>query len=180
VVRSNESGWIRQVDIDACLAAAPRGSVTALAIRNGSFVAAGQPICTIWPAPHDADATDAAIRGALTLGVTRMMLEDTEFGIRQLVDIALRALSPGVNDPSTAYDAVVHLGDVMRDLLWRDLAPLVRVSDGRRLVAAADLAHEDYVERAFDQIRSSAASHPAMVAALLMGVRRLAARHGLM
>ena len=79
----------------------------------------------------------------------------------------LRALSPGINDPTTAYDVIVHLGLVMRELLWRDLPPRVRAVDGRRLMTVNDLTHEDFVNRAFDQIRLAGASQSAIAATLL-------------
>jgi uncharacterized membrane protein len=168
VVRAKTSGWVRHIDVEAILRATPDTGVARLDVRNGSFVAERQPICTLWPTPEDPPAAEASVRQALVLGDSRMMLQDVAFGMRQLVDIALRALSPGVNDPTTAYDVIMHLGNVMRDLLWRDLAPIVRVADGRRLVAAADLSHDDYVNRAFDQIRAAGASQSAMVAALML------------
>lgn len=139
-----------------------------LDVRNGSFVAAGQTIAHVWPALADDAATTRAVNGALVLGATRQTLHDVAFGIRQLVDIALRALSPGVNDPTTAYEAIMHLGQILRDLLWRDLAPTERqTDDGRRLLSARDLTHADYVNRAFDQIRLAGGDQSAIVAALL-------------
>jgi len=175
VVRANASGWVRHIDVNAVLAVTPKDGVARLEVRNGSFVADREPVCTFWPAPDDADAVVASVRHALVLGDSRLMLEDVAFGIRQLVDIALRALSPGVHDPTTAYETLMHLGNVLRELLWRDLAPVVRMSDGRRLVAAADLSHEDYVNRAFDQIRTAAVSQSALAATLLKVLGGIAA-----
>lgn len=106
-------------------------------------------------------------RQAIVLGSARLVLHDVAFGIRQLVDIGLRALSPGINDPTTAYDVIVHLGVVLRELLWRDLAPILRIEDDRRLVAANDLSHNDYLKRSLDQIRLSGADQPAVAATLI-------------
>jgi uncharacterized membrane protein len=175
IVRSQASGWVRHVDLDRILEALPAGGIFALDVRNGSFVGKGQPVGRLWPSDGDAATVEQTVRSAVVLGGTRMMLQDVAFGIRQLVDIALRALSPGINDPTTAYDVIVHLGDVLRDLLWRDLAPVVRVRDRRRLISAADLSHDDYVSRTFDQIRVAAAAHSAMVAALLIVLGSLVA-----
>ena len=96
------------------------------------------------------------------------MQEDLPFGIRQISDIALRALSPAVNDPTSAYEVIVHLGAMLRELLLRDL-PLTSHSDqkGRRLVRPHEFTHADYVNWAFDQIRQAGASQPAIVFILL-------------
>jgi uncharacterized membrane protein len=146
-----------------------------LEIRNGSFVAAGQAVGMVWPAPLETDAFDASVSGAMVLGDSRMLLQDVAFGIRQLVDIGLRALSPGISDPTTAYDVIVHLGVVVRELLWRDLTPTVRVMEGRRLVSASHLSHGDYVNRAFDQIRLAGAAQSAIAATLLQTLGSIAA-----
>jgi uncharacterized membrane protein len=138
-----------------------------LDVRNGSFVAEGQTIAVVWPAPDDPETLRTSVCNAIILGDSRILLADVAFGIRQLVDIGLRALSPGIHDPTTAYDVIVHLGIVVRELLWRDLTPAVRTMDDRRLVIANDLSHADYVNRAFDQIRVAGATQSA-IAAILM------------
>ncbi len=166
-VRAKESGWVCHIDTDTLLRLIPPSGTMRLDVRNGSFVAAGQVLGTVWPEPDDALAFDASVGGTLVLGASRIMLRDVAFGIRQLVDIGLRALSPGINDPTTAYDVIVHLGVIVRELLWRDLAPVIRTVDGRRLVAASDLSHDDYVSRAFDQIRHAGAEQSAITATLM-------------
>lgn len=167
VVRMTESGWVRHLDIDGLLKLIPKGGTLRLGIRNGSFVAAGQDVATIWPVPEDWEEFERMTRQAIVLGSARLVLHDVAFGIRQLVDIGLRALSPGINDPTTAYDVIVHLGVVLRELLWRDLAPVLRIKDDRRMVAANDLSHNDYLKRSFDQIRLSGADQPAVAATLI-------------
>ena len=66
-----------------------------LDLRNGSFVAEGQTIGAIWPAPDEPEALNTAVNYAIILGDSRILLKDVAFGIRQLVDIGVRALSPG-------------------------------------------------------------------------------------
>jgi uncharacterized membrane protein len=166
-VRATTSGWACHIDTDALLGLTPPAGIMRLDVRNGSFVAEGQTIGMIWPAPDDAGTLSTLVTNALVLGDARILLEDVAFGIRQLVDIGLRALSPGINDPTTAYDVIVHLGIVARELLWRDLTPAVRTIGGRRLVIANDLSHVDYVNRAFDQIRLAGATQSAIAATLM-------------
>lgn len=146
-----------------------------LDIRNGSFVTETQTIGIVWPAPDDPETFARSVAGAIVLGSSRVLLTDVAFGIRQLVDIGLRALSPGINDPTTAYDVIVHLSIVVRDLLRRDLTPVVRVADGAQLVTVNDLSPDDYVNRAFDQIRLAGATQSAIAAILMQTVGMMAA-----
>jgi len=80
------------------------------------------------------------------------MQQDVGLGILQLVDIAVRALSPGVNDPGTANDLIAHLGVVMLALWERPPAPSRRTERGRTLIRR-DLDHGDHLHAGFDQIR---------------------------
>jgi uncharacterized membrane protein len=73
--------------------------------------------------------------------------------------------------PTTAYDVIVHLGFVMRELLWRDLLPHVRVIGSRRLITVNDLTHDDYVNRALDQIRLAGATQSAIAATVLQNAQ---------
>lgn len=174
-VRALASGWVSHIDTDALLQLLPPSGIMRLDVRNGSFIADGQTIAAVWPSPEDTGAFDTAACDAIVLGDSRILLKDVAFGIRQLVDIGLRALSPGINDPTTAYDVIVHLGIVLRELLWRDLPPRVRILENRRLVTASDLSLDDYVNRAFDQIRLAGASQSAIAATLMQTLGSLAA-----
>jgi uncharacterized membrane protein len=168
VVRANRSGWVQQAPSQALLAAIPANSVVRLDVRVGVFVPADRPLCTVWPVPEDSTRVEALLREAIQLGPARTMQEDLAFGIRQLSDIALRALSPAVNDPTTAYEVIVHLGAILSELLLRDLPPII-ISDqeGRWLVRPQEFTHADYVNRAFDQIRQAGVSQTAVAITLL-------------
>jgi uncharacterized membrane protein len=174
VVRAAASGWVCHIDTGALLRLLPSSGIMRLDVRNGSFIAEGQSLGAVWPAPDDAQTLRTTVCAAIVLGDSRILLKDVAFGIRQLVDIGLRALSPGINDPTTAYDVIVHLGLIMRELLWRDLPPPVRVMDSRRLMTVNDLTHDDYVNRAFDRIRLAGAEQSAIAATLLQTLGGLA------
>lgn len=167
-VRSKKDGWIESVNAPRVVRALPAGGIGRLEAGAGMFVARGAPICTIWPKPENPDEVTAEVRGALRLGRTRTMEQDLALGFRQLVDIALRALSPGINDPTTATEVIVHLGSVLRHLMMRDLPPRVLAGeDGRRLFRPKDLSIRDYVELTFDQMRLAAAEQPAVLLKML-------------
>jgi uncharacterized membrane protein len=168
VIRTAQRGWVQQARPAALLSLVPAGTLLRLDAQVGAFVAEGVPLCTLWPKPEHAETVEKLIRLSVALGAERTMQEDLAFGIRQLSDIALRALSPGVNDPTTAYEAIVHLGVILRALFWRALPPRVLTGkEGRRLLRPDALLRVDYVNLAFDQIRLAGTNQPAIALALL-------------
>ncbi len=172
-VRSSGDGWVQHVDARRLTEAAPPGGIVVLEAGVGTFVAKGQRLCTIRPTPDD-DPADK-VRRSVLLGRTRTPTQDLALGFRQLADIALRALSPGVNDPTTAVESIVHLGSLLRELLGRDLpARIIAGSEDRRLFRPHDLDHADYIALAFEQIRRSASSEPVVSATALEVMAELA------
>jgi uncharacterized membrane protein len=171
IVTATRDGWVQQLEPDDLLDAVPEGGTVLLHVRPGSFVPEGLPLCTLWPGPDDEERREEVRREvweAIRQGAARTLYQDVEFGIRQLVDVALRALSPSENDPTTAEQVIEHLAAVMKDLLSRDLPPRYHEDDDRRqLFRLADPAHQDHVDVAYDQIRRVAASHPSVIMTLL-------------
>lgn len=167
-VAAPRSGWLQQLSETALLGALPDGGVARVEVRTGSFVHAGTRLCTVWAKGADSAAVDEDVAEAFAIGRARTMQQDVSFGIRQLTDIALRALSTGVNDATTAYECIVHLGEVLYEILRRDLPPTTRAGSGGRFVLRPhEPTHADYVDRAFDQIRMNVAPMPDLCAALL-------------
>lgn len=114
------------------------------------------------------------LSAAVLIGNSRTMQADFDFAIRQLVDIGLRALSPGINDPTTAAEVSLRLGSLMRRLLVADLQPEV-VTDrhGTTLLRPWELSHDEYISHAFDQLRRTALPQSQVIAALLRVLRML-------
>jgi uncharacterized membrane protein len=181
-VRCDRDGWVQQISRRAMLAAIPSGAVIRLETRVGAFLVTGEPLATVW-FPDGAQVTEAErgkvtalLREALILGYARTMQQDIDFGLRQLNDIALRALSPAVNDPTTAIEAVLRISSVMRPLVQADLPDqAVRDPNGRILLTPWDLDHREYVTHAFAQLRVYAAPHPQVATALVRALTMLRA-----
>lgn len=176
VVRAPADGWVQQVSRRALLAAVPPGSVVRLETRVGEYLTRDTPLVTMWPVPPAEDRAQIArlVAEAVILGHARTMQQDIEFGVRQLVDIGLRAISPAVNDDTTAIEVVLRLGSVMRPLLIADLpAQSVRDGDARVLLTPADLDHGEYVRQAFGQLRFYAETHPQVQRIVVRTLRML-------
>jgi len=182
VVRGAVDGWVQQMSYPAMAAATPPGSVIRIETRPGAYLVAGEPIATIWPptgrslTQRQAGKVTALVRNALILGYARTMQQDIDFGLRQLNDIALRALSPAVNDPTTAIEAVLRISSIMRPLVQTDLpAQSVAADDGRVVLTPWELDHAEYVTHAFGQLRVYATAHPQVATALVRALCMLRA-----
>lgn len=169
-VESSRAGWIQQIDDEAVLTALEAGATARAAVALGSFTLPRAPLLWVWPAPDDACVE--RLRAAIAIGDTRTMQQDVGFGILQLVDIALRALSPGVNDPNTANDMVVHLGVILLALWERPISSSERTSEGRTVIRV-EPSHDDYLRAAFDQLRRHGAGDVDVAATMVRSLQAL-------
>jgi uncharacterized membrane protein len=162
VIPAPVDGWVQQISKPGVLDALPGRTVVRLETRVGAYLTRQTPLATLWPPPPAGlqDRICRSVAQAVVVGPIRTMQQDIDFGIRQLNDIALRALSD-VNDPSTAVEAVHRLGSLIRPLLTADLpAESTRDDHDRILLTPLDLDHVDYIRHAFEQIHIYAARHP--------------------
>lgn len=161
-------GWLQGIDLERLARAAEPGGTVRLETAVGRYAVAGTSLCTIWPRPANEEDARSRARASIVVGEARTTSEDVSYGIRQLADVALRALSPGVNDPTTAQDAMFHLGSVLRELLVRRPPPAVQAMPGNRTVVLASLpTHEGLVEMAFDEVRIASTDQPTVSIYLL-------------
>jgi uncharacterized membrane protein len=153
-VAADQPGIVTAVDVPRVVrAAAEAGVVVALTRGIGEFVPEGGPLLTIW-GDRRAAVDAAVLRRAVTLRNQRTATADVAFGFRQLVDIAERALSPGVNDPTTAAQALDQIHDLLRRLGTRPLADGAHRDQGgavRLLVPTPGWS--DLVALALDEVR---------------------------
>ncbi len=150
-IAARTPGVVQRVDDTALAGAADVDGVTVEMLRAvGEFVAMGAPLARV----HGGSSfDDDHVHEAVQVGRERSMDEDVGFGIRQLVDIAERALSPGVNDPTTAIQALDHIHDIVRRLASRELPPRQRCADdGRLLLSVPQPQIDDYLTLAFEEV----------------------------
>jgi len=154
-VLSRRSGYIRYIDINRLIALAREYGICVHVVRRvGHFVPAGVPVIRVSKAERISRDRELHLLAALDVGPTRTMQQDVEFGIIQIVDIALRAMSPAVNDPSTAISCVDQLSRITICWLGRE-QPKTRYyapPHVLRLVVPW-LSLDRLIETAFDQIR---------------------------
>ena len=126
----------------------------------GDFLAPGEEVFRLYGAGTGA-VNDAGLRGCIVLGPGRSLEKDPAFGFRILVDIAIKALSPAINDPTTGVQAIDQIHHLLHLLGERQLDPgIVRDSSGEiRLVYRAP-CWEDFVTLAVTEIRLCGAGSP--------------------
>jgi uncharacterized membrane protein len=175
VIRAHRSGWVQQIDTEALLEVIPDATTARVDTYAGRYVIEHEPLVVLAPAVDADGVADAAhaVRATFVIGTTRTMQQDVTYGLRQLVDVAVKALSPGINDPTTAEDAILHAGAVLSELLRHDPPPALMLDGGRRLVLAHQPVHRDLVRLAFDETRHAAAMHPAVCVYLLRTIASL-------
>ncbi len=175
-VVAREAGFLRVVEAEQ-LRGALRPEMALVRVRPqvGDYVLTGDPLLEVWcTGPLDPAAVEAEMLAAFAFGRERTLRQDLLFGVRQLADIALKALSPAINDPTTAEHCLAHLGDVVAQLAGRACpTPWRRTPTGTVLVLnRPDFA--DVVDAAFSQIRRQAADHVHVTAYLLGVLARVA------
>jgi uncharacterized membrane protein len=176
-VAAAASGYVQAIDESALLDTARRHDVVIrLECRPGDRLIEGTPIATVWWADGDDDLA-RAINESLVVGVQRTSLQDLEFSIDQLVEIAVRALSPGVNDPFTAILSIDRLTVSLARLAGRRIPPPARQDrDGVLRVIARPWTFPGALNAAVDQIRQHACGSTAVTARLLESLALLAVR----
>ncbi len=175
-IELGRDGYVQTVDLDALVETARRAdAVVRLEVRPGHFViAAGRHV-----AVHPAEACSADVRervcAAFIIGSERTPSQDLEYGIHQLVEIATRALSPGLNDIFTALAVIDNLSASLGHIFGRGLEPSVLCDqDGAVRVVRTVADRRGIIGAAFDQIRQAGAAHPAVLIRLLDAIGRVA------
>lgn len=164
-VSLKQTGYIQVVDYGRLVAIACREEVLLeVTVRAGHFVlGSGEHVVVHGKRPLDRDAVEA-VRGAFVVDGERTPAQDLEYGLRQLVEIALRAMSPGINDPYTAVAVIDRLGAALEEIFQRALQPAVwRDKDDAVRVIAQRSDVQGLVDAAFDAIRQAAGELPTVL-----------------
>jgi uncharacterized membrane protein len=165
-IRADRSGWVQRIDTTALLRRLPENTTARVETYAGRYAIEHTRLITLSPALDTADIENE-LRAVFVLGNTRTMQQDVTYGLRQLVDVAAKALSPGINDPTTAQDAIFHAGAVLSELLRHDPPAAVTTDGARRVVLTQQPSHRDLIQLAFDETRRAAAPHPTVCLYLL-------------
>jgi uncharacterized membrane protein len=177
-VPSARSGYLLAVD-DAILmeVAAERDLLLRLAVRPGNFVIAGNPLLRAWPPERAVPELDGRLQTAFLVGDQATPEQDVEFAVDQIVEIALRALSPGFNDTFTAIHCVDWLAAGLARLAQEELpSPYRYDAQGAVRVITPVSTFDGLTDAAFNQIRQVGRDKAAVMIRLLEVIADLAGR----
>src|SRR2546421_80636 len=179
LVRARTAGFLQSVGHEQLVRIAASSSATIqLLHRPGHFVAEGQPLARVWPVDAAQVVADTLDRAHI-VGSSRTLTQDLGFAVDQLVEVAIRAISPAVNDPFTALNCIDWLGDCLGRAgrgplpsgLYRDPEGVVRVVD-------RTITFDGLVRKASDKIRQSARGMPAVLIRQLENLAKVAVALG--
>lgn len=172
---AREMGYIESVDADALLALArDSGTIVRMERGIGEFVVEGTPLISIADLAALDENMGEALNAAYVISEHRMVQQDVGFGIRQLVDIALKALSPGINDTTTAVMCVDYLTAIFVRLVDRRIAMSHRLDQGELRVIARGTSFESLLAEAFDGIRQNTKGNVAVLSRMLDALQTIA------
>jgi uncharacterized membrane protein len=176
LVDSALSGYIRYVDTERLLYLAKAFKVRVRLLRRvGHFVPAGVALFGASPEGRIDHERARELRSAFEIGATRTMQQDIEFGVIQIVDIALKAISSAINDPSTAITCIDQLGRILIRFVSR-VAPVSPLCDPPHVVRVIVpwIGTENLLDTAFEQIRHYSASDVAVSLRILRAFNDIA------
>ena len=159
-IHSEDDGYIQTVDEDGLFDFAVKNDlVVQMCAVPGDFVSSGQPLLLVEATPDDiAEEVRGQLRFMFALGAHRTSTQNALFLVDQLVEVASRALSPGVNDPMTAMTCIDWLQSALVRLSNRTEPESFRFDGANQLrVVAAGATFGDFCSRVFDQLRPYAA-----------------------
>lgn len=171
-VASTRIGYIQSFDVST-LARIAHANDTVVRVERGvgDFVVRGAMLASM--ASRDSLPEDLAgkVEAAFNIYRFRTIEQDAGFGIRQIVDVALRALSPSVNDTTTGVMCVDYLSAILAHLADRAFPPCERYCEGKLRVVTTEQTYESLLSDAFDQIRSSARGNVSVLVRMLEAVK---------
>jgi uncharacterized membrane protein len=176
-VSLKHAGYIQTIDFNELVALAEEhDAVLNVHVKAGDFVLRGGPHVDVHALREIPPDAMQKIQGAIVIGSERSPAQDIEYSIRQLVELALRALSPGINDPFTAIAAIDRLGAAMELALARPPIPTQLFDSTERLrVTVVRSTAASLADSCFDQIRRASMQNNAVLIHLTNTLGKLAA-----
>ncbi len=175
-IRATSRGYIQAIDEEELMKLANKQNLLLrIKSRPGKFVIQGSVLVLVWPGDCANEKLNKKINDAFILGKERTEQQDIEFPINQLVEIALRAISPAVNDPFTAIRCIDRLGAGLSRLAQKDFPSPYRYDDDNNLrVIVEPVTFADLTDAAFNQIRQYSTKDVAVTIRLLEAIALVA------
>lgn len=176
VITSNQAGYVGLIDLNHLIHQAKKDEITIrFELYVGDYVIEDTPLFTYWKNGDQKEVDESNYRWCVKLRTERTGVQDIEFGIQKLVEIALRAISPAVNDPHTAINCINRIGTILKRLSQNhsNVVTLFDDEDVARIeMKQYDFTH--YLYKGFYQIRHYGKEDVSVTTAILQVLRLLA------
>jgi len=171
------TGYIESIDEEALLDLARElGTVLRMERSIGEFVIDGYPLVSVASPVEFSEGSIAKLNAIYVISKLRSVQQDAGFGIRQIVDIAMKALSPGINDTTTAVMCIDYLAAILTRLAAREITRMYRLDEGELRLIARGPSFESLLAEAFDQIRQNAEGNVAILTHQLVALEIITAK----
>jgi uncharacterized membrane protein len=168
-IRARQSGYIQYIDLDYVLSLANESNlVIHLLCRTGHFVSSGAVVARVWPAGRIDEQQDKQIRRAFLIGNQRTPTQDVEYAFNQLVEMAVRAMSPAINDPYTAITCLDYIGDGLALFLQQgEISPHFYNQDGQLRFVFKPVTFDELLSTSFDMLRHASCDNVSVLLHML-------------
>jgi uncharacterized membrane protein len=171
-IDSNESGYIQNIDYEYLLGLAQeKDIILKIHLRPGEFIIEDTPLAYVWPGSAYDETLFKRVNDSIYLGNERTLTQDVEFAINQLVEIAVRALSPAINDPFSATRCLNRLAQGLVELAHSQMpSPYLYDSNQKLRLIIKTITFPMMVDASFNLIRQNGLNSPVVLIALLEGL----------
>jgi uncharacterized membrane protein len=168
-VRAKKAGYIQYIDLEIMLTPArEKDLVIRLLHKPGQFVRRGAEIALVWPADRVDEQLDKLVRRAFQIGNGRTPTQDVKYAVNQLVEMAVRAMSPAINDPFTAMTCLDYLGEgLVMFIRQGEQSTRYFHPDGRLSLVLEPVAFDELLSTAFDMLRHASCDNASVLLHML-------------
>lgn len=174
-IHAARQGYVQAVDVEVALMVAARYDLVIRLVRSaGHFVQAGELIALAGPPGNVHNMAAANIADAYRLGNLRTPSQDLEYGVNQIAEVAVRAMSAAINDPYTAMTCLDHLGARLSAIAARPMPPSsLYDDDGRLRLITDDHSFAELLRAAFDMLRRASRETPDVLLSMLAAIEEI-------
>ncbi|HEY6407191.1 MAG TPA: DUF2254 domain-containing protein [Ktedonobacteraceae bacterium] len=164
-IRVRDTGYIQYIDPEYVLTLArERNLVIRLLHKPGHFVWRGGVVALVWPAGRFDEELEGHIRHAFQIGNQRTPTQDVEYAVNQLVEMAVRAMSPAINDPFTAMTCLDYVGNGLALFIGQgEKNPHYYDRDGRLCLVLEPVTFDELLNAAFDMLRHASCDNASVL-----------------
>lgn len=174
-ISAQDNGYIQYIDYPDLLdITIEKELVVIINYRAGQYIIEGSPLFTVLSNGETSEELENDLNDLISIGDIRTPLQDAEFAIHQIVEVAVRALSPGINDPYTANTCIDNLSAIMAKLTHTPFPHKHRYDEkGNLRLVINILTFKGILDAAYNQIRQNAGNSPAVLIRMMEAVNKI-------